>query len=122
MICIIISLFLAKLYDIILEKKINEWLEMEGNRDKGQAGFRMNYSTMDHLVMLRIIAEEFCNNKFDLLCCFVYFRKSFDTMPRNNLWNRLEEIKVPFELRVVAIRLYKKVISKFKNNEGGQHI
>ena len=46
------------------------------------------------------------------------FRKSFDTVLRNNLWNRLEEIKVPFELRAVAIRLYKNVIAKFKNNEG----
>ena len=46
------------------------------------------------------------------------FRKAFDTMPRNNLWNRLEELKVPFELRGVAIRLYEKVIAKFKNNEG----
>jgi hypothetical protein len=30
----------------------------------------------------------------------------------------LEELKVPFELRVVAIRLYEKVISKFRNIEG----
>jgi hypothetical protein len=30
----------------------------------------------------------------------------------------LEEIKVSFELRVVAIRLYENVISKFKNTEG----
>ena len=53
-----------------------------------------------------------------LFCCFVDFRKVFDTVPRNNLWNRLEEIKLPFELRVVAIRLYKNVIAKFKSNEG----
>ena len=46
------------------------------------------------------------------------FTKAFDTMPRNNLWNRLEELKVPFELRVVVIRLYEKLIAKFKNNEG----
>ena len=46
------------------------------------------------------------------------FRKYFDTVPRNNLSNRLEELKVPFELRVVLIRLYKKVVPKFKNNEG----
>ena len=38
-------------------------------------------------------------------------------MHRNNLWNRLEELKVHFELRVVVIRLYEKVIAKFKNNE-----
>ena len=46
------------------------------------------------------------------------FRKAFHTVPRNNLWNRLEELKVPFELRFTAVRLYEKVISNFKNNEG----
>ena len=46
------------------------------------------------------------------------FRKSFDTVLRKNLWDRLEEIKVSSELRVVAIRLYEKFITKFKNTEG----
>ena len=46
------------------------------------------------------------------------FIKAFDIVPRNNMWNRLGELKVPFELRVVAIRLYENVIAKFKNNEG----
>ena len=46
------------------------------------------------------------------------FRKAFDTVPRNNLWNILEELKVSFELRAAAIRLYENVISKFKSNEG----
>ncbi len=48
----------------------------------------------------------------------VDFRKSFDMVPRKNLWNRLEEIKVPLELRAVAIRMYENVIAKFKNTEG----
>ena len=39
-------------------------------------------------------------------------------VPRKNLWNRLEEIKVPLELRAAAIRMYKNVIAKFKNTEG----
>ena len=46
------------------------------------------------------------------------FRKAFDTVPRSNLWNRLEELKFPFELRAAAIRLYENVIAKFKTNEG----
>ena len=45
-------------------------------------------------------------------------RKDFDTVPRNNLWNRLEELKDLFELRATAIRLYVNVISNFKSNEG----
>ena len=95
---------------------------MDHKQAKGQACFRRNHSTTDHLITLRIGGEECRNNKSEIFCFFVDFRKAFDTMPRNNLWNRLEDLKVPFELRVVAIRLYKKVISKFKNNEGGQHI
>ena len=78
---------------------------MEGKWAKGQVGFRRNHSTTDHLVMLSIIAKECHNNKSDLFCCLMDFKKDFDIMPRNNLWNTLEEIKVPFELRVVMIRL-----------------
>ena len=73
---------------------------------------------MDHIVTFRIIAEEFCNTKTNLFFYFVDFRKAFDMVPRKNLWNRLEEIKVPFELRATAIRLYENVISKFNNSEG----
>jgi len=39
-------------------------------------------------------------------------------VPRNNLWNGLEELNVPFELRVAAIRLYENVITNLKSNEG----
>ena len=44
-------------------------------------------------------------------------------MPRNSSWNRLEELKVPFELRVVAIMLYTKMPSpSLRIMRGGQHI
>ena len=91
---IMISPLLAKLYGIILENKINIWLESEGNRAKGQAGFRRQHSKTNHLVTLRIILEECHNYKSNLFCCFVEFREAFDTVPRNNLWNRLEQLKV----------------------------
>ena len=113
-----ISSILSKLYGIILEKNISIWLEIHGKRVKGQVGFRRNHSTVDHLVTFSIIAEELRNTKTNLFWCFVDFRKDFDMVPRKKLWNRLEEIKVPLELRVAAIRLYENVISKFKNIEG----
>ena len=63
--------------------------------------------------------EECRNDKSNLFCYFVDFRKAFDTvLPRNNLWNRLEELKVPFELRAATIMLYENFIAKFKSNEG----
>jgi hypothetical protein len=106
-----ISPLLSKLYGIILEKKINIWLESHRKRVKGY------HSTMDHLVTLRIIVEEYHNNKTNLLCCFVDFRKAFDTIHMTSLWNILKELKFHFDLRVVAIRLYENVIAKFMNTE-----
>jgi hypothetical protein len=115
---IMISSILAKLYGIILEKKINIWLESHGKRDKGQARFRRYHSTMDHIVTFRIIAEEFRNTKNNIFCCFFDFRKDFDMVPRKNLWTRLEEIKVCLKFRAAAIRIYENVIAKIKNIEG----
>jgi len=43
-------------------------------------------------------------------------------IPRKNLWNRLEEIKVPFDLRETTIRIYENVIFKFKNIVGCSEI
>jgi hypothetical protein len=113
-----ISPILAKLYGIILEKKISLWLESHSKRAKGQAGFMIYHSIVDYLVTFKIIANEFHNTKTNLFCCFVDFRKTFDMVPSKNLWNRLEEIKVSLELRVAAIRMYENVIAKFKNIEG----
>jgi hypothetical protein len=73
---------------------------------------------MDHIVNFRIIAEDLRNTKTDIFCCFVDFRNSFDMVPRKNLWDRLEAIKVTFDLRATKIRLYENIINRFKNTKG----
>jgi hypothetical protein len=65
---IIISPFLANFYGIVLEKKISLWIESHGKRDKGQVSFTRYHSIVDHLVIVRITIEVYCNNKIDLLC------------------------------------------------------
>jgi hypothetical protein len=90
-----INPILAKLYGTILKTNISIWIESHGKRAKGQTRFRSYHSTMDHLVMLKIIVEACENNKTNLLCCFIDFRKYFNKVPKMNLWNRLEELEVP---------------------------
>jgi hypothetical protein len=74
---------------------------------KGQGGFRSYHLMVDHLVTSRIIVKERGTSL-----------KSSHTTYINKLWNILEELKVHFKLSVAMIRLYVKVISKLKNNEG----
>lgn len=92
--------------DIILS------LESRGKRAKGKVGFRRHHLINDHLVTLRITVEECRNNKIDIFCCCLNFRKDFKIIPQDKLWKRLEETMVPPDLRVVVVGLYKNVISK----------
>ena len=70
------------------------------------------------LLPLGSLQRIFTIQKTNLFCCFVDFRKYFDEVPWKNLWNRLENIKVPLKLRDVAIRMYENVIAKFKKTGG----
>ena len=76
---------------------------MEGTQAKRHAGFRWHHSTTDHLITLKIIAKKCGNNKTNLFCSFVDVRKYFDMVPRTNLWNILEGLKVPFDLKVSPV-------------------
>jgi hypothetical protein len=60
------SPILAKLYEIILEKKIILWLESHDKRAKGQAGFRRYHSTVYHLITFRIFSKELRNTKTNI--------------------------------------------------------
>ena len=41
-------------------------------------------------------------------------------VPRKNLWNMLEEIKVPLELNDAAIRMYETLLISLKTLRSGQ--
>ncbi len=48
---------LAKLFVMILSKRLSEWAKQHGLRAKGQAGFCKDYRTTDQLFILRILIE-----------------------------------------------------------------
>ncbi len=48
---------LAKLFAMILEKRMSKWVEQHGLRAKGQAGFRKDYRPTDQLFILRTLIE-----------------------------------------------------------------
>jgi hypothetical protein len=46
---IMVGLILAKLFVIILNKRLNEWIKQHGLRAKGQVGFHKDYHTTNQL-------------------------------------------------------------------------
>jgi hypothetical protein len=77
---------LAKLFAMILEKRLSEWVEEHGLRAEGQVGFRKYYHTTDQLFIFRTLIEQSKAKNKPLYCCFIDFKKAFDTMSREVLW------------------------------------
>jgi hypothetical protein len=102
----------------MLENRINNWVEEGDKHAKGKEGFRPKHSTIDHGITLRHIIEKVWEKKEKAFCCFVNFKKAFDTVPRDNLWHRMEELGVPIHLRVAVHRLYEVVKVKIRTSAG----
>ncbi len=85
---------LAKLFAMILEKRLSEWVEQHGLRAKGQTGFRKDYCTIDQLFILRSLIEQSKAKKKTLYYCFVDLKNAFDTVPREVLWQVLASLEV----------------------------
>ena len=111
---IMVGSIMAKLFGCVMEMKLSTWAESNNKRAHGQAGFRKSHSTIDHLVTLRVLMEESRLAGKGLYCCFVDFKKAFDTVPRDNLWKRMEELQVPLEYMHAVARLYEQVICQIR--------
>jgi len=83
---IMVGPILAKLFIMILDKRLSEWAKQHGLRAKGQAGFRKDYRTIDQLFILQTLIEQSQAKKKPLYCYFVDLKKAFDTVPREVLW------------------------------------
>ena len=46
------------------------------------------------------------------------FNKAFDTVPRDKLWNRMEDLGIPDGYRAAVHKLYEKVHAKIRTSEG----
>ena len=78
---IMVGSVMAKLFGTIMENKISTWAQENSKRASSQAGFRRRHNTTDHLVTLRVTMEESRLKGEGLFCCFVDFKKAFDTIP-----------------------------------------
>jgi hypothetical protein len=86
---ITIALILAKLFAMILDKRLNEWAKQHGLRAKGQARFHKDYHTTHKCFILRTLIEHSKAKKKPLYCYFVDFKKTFNIMPCEVHWQVL---------------------------------
>ncbi|KAL3677226.1 hypothetical protein R1sor_027174 [Riccia sorocarpa] len=107
----------SKVLGRLLEARLDQWCEAEDVRAPTQGGFRKDFSTLDHLLVLRVLSEKAKRLKQLLYILFIDFSKAFDTVSRHLLWERLVELNVPEELVNIIARLYQAVKVKIGDQE-----
>ena len=100
---------LAKLYGAVIEPELSDYMETLNLCAPEQAGFRRAFSTIDHIFTLTCLIDQTKARKKKLYCCFVDFRKAFDTVPREWLFNRLKSLKILDDMIWAIYALYEQV-------------
>lgn len=68
---------------------INDRLKAVVELLENQAGFRSNYSTLDHIFLLKSIVDIYQSQNRQLYCAFIDYSKAFDSVWRAGLWYKL---------------------------------
>jgi hypothetical protein len=97
----------SKLYSYILNKRLTKWIEENRVVSESQAGFRRNYSTIDHIfTLLALVQKQLLSHK-KLYVAFIDFKKAFDLVDRSCLWAVLNK-------KGVNGRMYRAIRSMYK--------
>jgi hypothetical protein len=116
---ITIGPILTMLFIMILDKRPNEWAEQHGLHAKGQVGFCKDYRTTNQLFILQTLIEQSKAKKKPLCYYFVDFKKVFDIVSREVLWQVLVGLKVEGRFLGCLQVMYAKDIVRINHpNEG----
>jgi hypothetical protein len=104
---ITIGLVLTKVFTMILKSCISQWAETNDLRAKGHIGFTKDFRTIDNLFILRTLTEQASFQKKKLYICFVDFKKTFDIVPRDLLWQMLEGLGISGQILECLRSMYR---------------
>jgi hypothetical protein len=97
---------MGKFYSMILEQRLSAFCEQQGFRATGQAGFRPDRRTSDHVFVIKHLIDKSRLEKQHLFACFVDFRKAYDLVRRDLLMRCLFDIGVRDNMLQAIVSMY----------------
>lgn len=101
-----------KLFSTIINQRISA--AIENNQPIEQAGFRKNYSTIDHIHTLELIIEKYQEYQRPLYILFIDYQKAFDTILHESIWSTLITQNVDPKIITIIKNLYRNSTSRVK--------
>ena len=103
---------LGKMFTSVINSRLNKYANETRLINENQTGFRKNYSTLDHIFLLKNFIDIFVKNSNQkLYCAFVDYKKAFDTVCRSGLWYKLINSGITGKLYNVIVNMYKNIKS-----------
>ncbi len=97
---------MGKMLSMLLDARLSSYCEQHGYRAEGQAGFRHNRRTSDHVFVLKHLIDKHRLNGSHLFVCFVDFRKAYDLVRRDLLMRCLREIGLHGSMLETIVSMY----------------
>ena len=103
---------ISKCFTSILNRRLYKWMENENKILENQAGFRKEYTTIDHIFTLHAIAQSCLSRKGrKLYVAFVDFKKAFDSVNHVKLMECLQNEGVQGKFYEILKTMYQSLIS-----------
>lgn len=97
---------LAKIFTTVLNYRLLRWSDDNGIISDAQFGFKPGHSTTDAIFALTSLVSLYLKKKKKLYCCFVDYRKAFDSVNRNKLLYKLATNGVTGKLLSIIKHIY----------------
>ena len=107
----------SKVYSSIINNRLQQWATENNVTGEHQAGFKKNYSTIDHMfTLLACVQKQFnSNSNRKLYVAFIDFEKAFDSINRHILWRVLLKYGLSGKIFNCIRSMYSNVKAKVKS-------
>ena len=97
----------GKLFNLVLNSRLDKFLEENKLIDKSQIGFTKNARTQDHMFVLKTVIDKYINKAGDkLYACFVDFKKAFSSVIHPGMKLKLKKFNISGKFYDVINNMY----------------
>lgn len=107
---------LGKLFTSVINKRLSIFTAESMAIGPEQAGFKKGHSTMDHVFVLKALIDLYLHKRKRMYCCFIDYKKAFDTVARAELWQKVLMCDINGKILTVIKNMYSKAKSYVSMN------
>ena len=107
---------LSKVFNTILNVRLDIFLQKHGVIDKAQIGFKKKARTSDHIFVMNTLFHKYSKMRQKLYICFVDFKKAYDSVWREALMLKLLEAGIRGNFFYTIENMYQDSVACIKRN------